>query len=147
MSDESVVENLLGSIPQGGEVKDPREGDHYDAKFSDVELAEQTNGHVVKLTFEGLRDVDGREFTYQERVTIPTSNSELFIQRIFLAIAHDLGVLPRTQKNAFYADTDEHRAVVLAAFEAVKGTSAPLNIRTDGKGFLRGRIIRSKKAA
>lgn len=143
-----VEQNLLGSIPTGEKVVDPREGDHPNATLTMAELLDQGNGAALRLTYSGLVDTTGREFMHQERVTIPTSTSEDFIHRIFLALCHDLGIVPRGQKNRILADTEGDQQVVLQAFTSVCGNTVPLRIAADDKtGYMRSRIIRSAKKA
>ena len=142
MSDE-VVEGLLGSIPRGEELIDPREGTHQNARLAAVELVEQSNGSALKVTFNGLEDAEGTSFEHQERITIATHNSDDFIKRLFLAALHDYGLVPRNQRQAVYAETDEHRAELLAAFQSKVGTNYPLRLK-ESNGYLRGRLIRQK---
>ena len=143
MSDE-VVSGLLGSIPRGEEIKDQREGDHLSARLADVELVEQSNGYAIKASFSGLADSDDNSFDYQDRVTIATHNSEDFIKRLFLSALHDFGIVPRSERQAIYAETDEHRAELLAAFKSKVGTNYPLRLKVDKNGYLRGRMLRQK---
>lgn len=143
-----VEQNLLGSIPTGEKVVDPREGDHPTATLTMAELLDQGNGAALRLTYSGLYDTTGREFQHQERVTIPTSTSEDFIHRIFLAMCHDLGIVPRANKNRILADTEGDQQTVLGAFNAVCGHVVPLRIAADNKtGYMRSRVIRAKKSA
>lgn len=142
MSDD-VFESLLGSIPRGEELIDPREGTHQGARLADAELVEQSNGMALKVTFSGLEDAEGTPFEHQERITIATHNSDDFIKRLFLASLHDFGLVPRNQRQAVYAETDEHRAELVAAFKSKVGTNYPLRLK-ESNGYLRGRLIRQK---
>ena len=148
MADDEVVKNLLGGIPTGEEIRDPREGEHPNATVGGVDTAEQGNGWVVKVTYNGLVDTDGRQFEYTERYNIPTSNSEDWVHRMFLAICHDLQIVPRSFKSRILADTEADREVVKGAFSKSIGNSVPLRITMDSKsGYLRSRVLRVKKAA
>ena len=145
MSEQTVIENLLGSIPVGEEIKDPREND-YDATLKDVEVVEQKNGHSLRLVFGDIEDANGRSFEHKENVTIPTSEHVgdlAFIQDIFLRWAQGLEVIPRTQRSAVLADTEEHRGVVLNAFKTKIGGRFPITLYFS-KGFIRGRVNRRK---
>jgi hypothetical protein len=137
-----TVENLLGTIPTGDEVKDPREND-YEATLKDASIVEQKNGHSLKLVFGNIVDTNGKDFEHNERVTIPTSESEKFIQDIFIRWAHGLEVLPRSHRNAILADSEEHRGIVLEAFKSKLGEQFPLTIYSNN-GYLRSRVSRKK---
>ena len=146
MQSESVVENLLESIPTGEAIKDPREGDYTDVLITNPELIEQGNGFALRLTYSGLADHDGRSFEYQERYTIPTSASEDFIHRIWLGLCHEAGVLPRENKSRILADSEKDRETVLHAFQQVVGNIVSLRLTQDPKsGYMRSRFIRGKK--
>jgi hypothetical protein len=146
MSDSS--ENLLGSIPTGEEIHDPREGDHQEARLTYVEVIEQSNGHALKLTYNNMVDSEGRSFEYQERYTIPTSTSEQFIQGMFLNLCHELGIIPRTQKRCPLFDDVGHRSTLEGVFNSKIGSTVPLRLKIDDKsGYMRSRILRPKKAA
>ena len=142
---EDVQANLLGSIPTGEEIRDPKEGDHPNARLADVDIVEQSNGHSLQLIYTDLVATDGRPFDQKERVSLPTSNSEDFIHRIFLALCHDLEIVPRTFKSRVFVDTEDDRERVRAAFATKLGNTIPLRIQSDKQGYLRSRIIRFKK--
>ena len=140
-----VAENLLGSIPTGEILIDPKEGDH-DARLGAVELVEQGNGHSVKLTWMDMTDSNGRPFEHQERITVPTSGSQDFIHRMFLAACHDFEVVPRNARSRILADTETDRDAIVQAFSSKIGTVYPISIKSDNKGYLRSRISRKKKS-
>ena len=143
MPDE-VANNLLDSIPTGEVVKDLREGEHYEAKLNEAELIEQSNGPAIRVTYTGCVDADGREFSYQERYTIPTSNSEDFIQRLFLAAAHAWGLVPPGDNRRILADTPEAREAILNAVRSVQGSVVPLKLTTGKTGYLQSRFLRKR---
>lgn len=147
MSDEQV-ENLLANLPSAGEVRDPREGEHVDARVQDVELTGPfSNGdYGIQVTFVGLVDTEGREFSHKAKYTIPTSNSQDFIRRIFLGATHDLCIVPRNSKSGIVADDDASRAAVLAAFQTIVGAKFPLKLSADRQGYMRERYLRQKAA-
>ena len=142
---EEVVNAFLQGVPRGEEIKDQREGDHPNARLADVELVEQSNGYAIRATFSSMEDSDGNSFDYQDRVTIATHNSEDWLKGMFLAALHDFGIVPRSERQAIYAETDEHRAELLAAFKSKVGTNYPLRLKLRD-GYLRGRILRQKGA-
>ena len=140
-----VVDNLLSSIPTGEAIKDPREGDHIGAKLTNPELVEQSNGHSLKITWGDLTDSNGRGFEYQERYTIPTSQSDEFIHRLFLSVCHEAGVLPRESKSRILADTEADRNTILQAFQQRIGETVDLRLTQDAKsGYMRSRFLRKK---
>ncbi len=144
MSDE-VTQNLLGSIPTGAEIHDPREGEHPNAQLFAAEIVEQSNGPALKLTYNNMVDSEGRDFQHQERYTIPTSASEQFIQGMFLDLVRNLGVVPRAQKKCPLFDTDADRTTLVDVLQTVIGVNVPLRLKMDDKsGYLRGRILRQK---
>lgn len=139
-----VVENLLSSIPVGEVLVDPKEGDH-EARLGAVELVEQGNGHSVKVTWMDMTDSNGRPFEHQDRITVPTSNSEDFIHRMFLSACHDLQVVPLSFRSKIYADTEADRDRIVEAFTSKIGSRYPLTIKADKNGYMRSRISRKKK--
>ena len=141
-----VADNLLSSIPTGEILIDPKEGEHESARLGAVELVEQNGGHSVKLTWMDLIDSNGRPFEHQERITVPTSNSQDFIHRMFLAACHDFEVVPRSVRSRILADTEHDRDEIVSAFSSKIGTVYPISIKSDNKGYLRSRITRKKKS-
>lgn len=141
---EQTVENLLGSIPTGEEIKDPREGDH-EATLTQPELVPFGTGHAVKVVYTNLTDADGRSFDFQVRYGLPTSESEPWQHARFLEVAQSLGIVPRSHRNAINVDSDADRATVLAAFEKIAGSSFPLRITPNKKtGYMEGRVLRKR---
>src|SRR3990167_1178529 len=145
MSD-SIVANLLGSVPRGEEIRDPREGDHPDAVLQAAELVQNKTGSwAVIATFGNVRDSDGKAFEHKERFNIPGKTSDIAVKRIFLSTLHDLEIVPRESKQAVYAETDEHREAIAQAFKEKGGTNVPLRLKPKGDGFLRASIIRTRR--
>lgn len=139
-----VVENLLSSVPTGEVLVDPKEGDYPEARLGAVELVEQGNGYSVKLTWMDLVDQQGRPFEHQDRVTIPTSDSEDFIHRMFLAACHDFEVVPRSFRSKLHADTEADRERIVEAFTSKVGGTYPIALKSDKNGYMRSRITRKK---
>lgn len=139
-----VVENLLDSIPVGAVLIDPKEGSYPDARLGAVELVEQGNGYSVKLTWMDLVDSNGRPFEQQDRITIPTSDSEDFIHRMFLAACHDLEVVPRSFRSKLHADTEADRDRIVEAFTSKVGNQYSIMLKSDKNGYMRTRITRKK---
>jgi hypothetical protein len=137
---EQTVENLLGSIPTGEEIKDSREGDHV-GKLIMPELVPFGEGKAVKVVFTDLTDADGRSFDFPLRVALPTSASEPWQHSRFLKAAQALGIVPRTQRNAINVDTEKDQETVLAAFKQVEGNSYSIVIYPNKKtGYLELRV-------
>lgn len=149
MSEDRVLENLLGSVPHGEELHDVREGEHPDAVLVDVQLVENTSDklppYALQKVYQGLTDVEGKAFELKDKVNIPESGSEDWVKRLFLADLHDMGLVPRTEKQAIFADTDEHREAVLTAYKSKIDTNYPLRVVTDKNGYIRVRVIRKKR--
>lgn len=142
-----IIENLLGSIPTGDEIKDSREGDHSNAKLTNPELVPFGEGHAVQVTFVGLTDTDGRDFQYKERYGLPTSQAEPWQHGRFLEVVQSLGLVPKNQRNAINVDTDLDRDTVLAAFKSIEGSTVPIKLKTNTKtGYLQSRILKGKKS-
>jgi len=139
-----VVENLLGSIPTGEIIKDPREGDHGDANIKAVELVEQSNGKALKITYGNLSDTNGRDFEHQERLTIPNSSSHEAVQRIFLAACHNLEIVPRSMRKTILADTDQDCETIHQAFASKVGITLNIRLRPDKDGYLKSSFLRRK---
>jgi hypothetical protein len=139
-----VLPNLLGSIPTGDIIKDPREGDHPEASLKHVELVDQANGKALKLTYGGMTDINGREFEHQERLTIPNTNSHEAVQRIFLSACHSLEIVPRSFRNTILADTDQDQQQIHDAFLSKVGTPISLRLRPDSSGYLKATILRRR---
>ena len=112
MSEETLGAMLEG-IPQGEELKDPREGEHEDAKLVEMDISPNKTGSVVPFSFierwTGMKDEKGRPFDFNEYIMIPGLETKVEIKRMFLAHCHDLGVVDKAFKRALTADTDEHR--------------------------------------
>lgn len=143
-----VTENLLSSIPVGDKVIDPREGIHENATLRAVELVSGDDWYSLKLTFGNLTDANGKEFEHQERITIPNSNSEDFIQRLFLSACHDFEIVPRSFRQRILSDTDDNRQTIVTAFESKIGGNYPLKITINNKtGYPQSRVLRPKKVA
>jgi hypothetical protein len=146
MPETNIVENLLGSIPTGEEIKDSREGDHSEATLTNSELVPFGTGHAVQVTWTNLQDVDGRAFEYKERYGLPTSQSEPWQHGRFLDVVQSLGLVPKSSRNAINVDSDDDRAAVLTAFKKVEGSTYPLKISTNKKtGYLQSRIPKGKR--
>ena len=147
---DEVLANLLGSIPRGEELHDVREGEHPDAKLVDALLVPNTSDklppYAIQKVYQGLVDVDGKAFELKDKVNIPESNSDDWVKRMFLADLHDMGIVPREQKQAIFTETDEHREAVLAAYQSKVDTNYPLRVVTDKNGYIRVRVIRKKRA-
>ena len=148
MPDTEIVENLLGSIPTGEEIKDSREGDHSEATLTNPELVPFGSGQAIQVTWTNLQDVDGRAFEYKERYGLPTSQSEPWQHGRFLDVVQSLGLVPKASRNAINVDSDEDRAAVLAAFKKIEGSVHPIKISTNKKtGYLQSRIPKQRRVA
>lgn len=142
MSDQ-VTSGLLGSIPRGETLKDPREG-QYDAPIIGNELVQNTTGsYAILAEFGPLTDSEGKDFTHKERFNIPEPHSDVQQKRMFLSSLHDLGIVDRNDKQAVYCATDDDRAALLAAFDSKRGESFPFKL-TEQNGFLRLRLFRKR---
>jgi hypothetical protein len=143
-----IVENLLGSIPTGEEIKDSREGDHADATLTLPELVPFGSGHAIQVTWTNLQDSDGRAFEYKERYGLPTSSSEPWQHSRFLDVVQSLGLVPKNKRNAINVDTEADQNAVLTAFKTIEGTVHPIKISTNKKtGYLQSRIPKPRRAA
>lgn len=137
---EQTVENLLGSIPTGDEIHDAREGDHI-GKIIMPELVPFGDGQAVKVAFTGMTDADGRGFDKEIRIGLPTSSSEPWQHARFLKAVQNLGIVPRSQRNAINVDTDADRESVLNAFKQIEGREYNLTIYPNKKtGYLELRV-------
>ena len=146
MPEANIVENLLGSIPTGDEIKDSREGDFPEAVLSNPELVPFGTGHAIQVTWTNLQDADGREFEYKERYGLPTEQSEAWQHGRFLDIVQTLGLVPKANRNAINVNGDAERESVLGAFKKVAGNTFPLRITTNKKtGYLQSRIQKGKR--
>jgi len=146
MPEQDIVENLLGSIPTGEEIKDSREGDHSEATLSNPELVPFGAGHAIQVTWTNLQDIDGRAFEYKERYGLPTAQAEPWQHARFLDVVQSLGLVPRNQRNAINVDTDADRDAVLVAFKKIEGSVHPIKISTNKKtGYLQSRIPKGKR--
>jgi hypothetical protein len=146
MPDTEIVENLLGSIPTGEEIKDSREGDHSEATLTNPELVPFGSGHAIQVTWTNLQDVDGRSFEYKERYGLPTSNAEPWQHSRFLDVVQSLGLVPKNQRKAINVDTDVDRDAVLGAFKKIEGSVHPIKISTNKKtGYLQSRIPKQRR--
>ena len=146
MPDTEIVENLLGSIPTGEEIKDSREGDHSNATLTNPELVPFGSGHAVQVTWMNLQDVDGRAFEYKERYGLPTSQAEPWQHSRFLDVVQALGLIPKANRNAINVDSDNNRAAVLAAFKKIEGSTFVIKISTNKKtGYLQSKLLRTKR--
>ena len=147
MPEVDIVENLLGSIPTGEEIKDSREGDHSEATLTNSELVPFGTAHAIQVTWTNLQDVDGRAFEYKERYPLPTSQSEPWQHARFLDVVQSLGLVPKASRNAINVDTENDRAAVLAAFKKIEGSVHPIKISTNKKtGYLQSRIPKTRRA-
>lgn len=145
MSDEGVVNGLLGSIPRGEEIRDPREGFHSDVVIGESELVQNSTGSWAIVTnYNSMTDVNGRMFELKERYNIPASDSDDVVKRIFLDVLHSLGIVDRSDRRSVHAETDEQREGVAAAFQSVQGNNVNLKIAADKSGYVHGRIVRGK---
>jgi len=148
MPDQEIVENLLGSIPTGEEIKDSREGDHSDATLTNPELVPFGTAQAIQVTWANLQDADGRAFEYKERYALPTSQSEPWQHSRFLDVVQSLGLVPKNKRNAINVDSDADRDAVLGAFKKIEGSVHPIKISTNKKtGYLQSRIPKQRKAA
>ncbi len=147
MPSADIVENLLGSIPTGEEIKDSREGEHHSAKLTNPELVPFGEGHAVQVTFTNLSDSDGRDFQYKERYALPTSQAEPWQHGRFLDVVQGLGLVPKNQRNAINVDTEQDRDTVLSAFKSIEGSTVPIKLSVNKKtGYLQSRILKGKKS-
>jgi hypothetical protein len=135
-----TVENLLGSIPTGDEIKDSREGDHT-GKLIMPELVPFGDSKAVKIVFTNLTDAVGRSFDFPIRVALPTSKSEPWQHQRFLKAVQALGVVPRNQRNAINVDTEEDQNKVLSAFQQIEGREYAITIYPNKRtGYLEARV-------
>ena len=148
MPDQEIVENLLGGIPTGDEIKDSREGDHAEATLTNPELVPFGSGHAIQVTWTNLQDVDGRSFEYKERYGLPTSSSEPWQHSRFLEVVQSLGLVPRNVRKAINVDTDQDRELVLEGFKKIAGSIHPIKISSNKKtGYLQSRVSKPRRAA
>jgi hypothetical protein len=137
---EQTVENLLGSIPTGEEIKDRREGTHV-GKLTMPELVDFGSGKAIKVVFTGMTDADGRSFDKEVRIGLPTSKSESWQHERFLKVAQALGIVPRNQRNAINVDSDNDEQTVLAAFKQIEGRDYSVVVYPNKKsGYLELRV-------
>ena len=143
--EDSVLNELLGSIPQGEVIVDAREGDHANAELQGVELVRNSTGSfAVVATFGDLVDSNGRQFNIKRRFNIPEASSETVQKGIFLGELHDLEALPRSHRTAVYAETDTHRDAILRLFKKKGGSRHNLRV-TMRDGYPAARVTRGRK--
>lgn len=143
--DEMVNNTLLKNVPIGPELREPRLGVHDNATLTAVSRTDNGRGwFALRLTFANMTDAEGHEFEFDTNITLPTSESEPIVQRMFLAALHDLGVVAKEDKRARTAETEEHREAYCAAVEAKIGTVYPVKI-TEGDIMPNLRFQRRKK--
>lgn len=144
----SLYEELLSQVSQGEVVTDPREGDHEGAQFRGAELVEAANrdgSYAAIFEYGNLVDSEGRDFIHKERVNLPMTDSHIVGKRIFLAMLHDFGIVPREHKKAILANSEAEARALVRAINTVKGISVRLRIKEDKTGFLRASLLRSKR--
>lgn len=145
---EDLFQKLLDNVTSGEELKDPRVGVHENAHLLDVELVTNNAGNPVALMRWGdMTDSDGNPFELTDRVNIPTPESNPVGHKIFLAMLHDLGLVPRTHKKAVLAADEKQAAYIVSMLQAVadKGMPWSVNISEDNQGFMRLRLRRTFK--
>ena len=147
MSDE-FLDGLLSGVGVGDEeLHDPREGD-YDAILADIRLVENSPTaqvrHAILITFYGMEDSQGRDFSFDDRVNVPTSESSDDVKRMFQASLHTFGIVPYDDRRPYFADTDEQRQAFVAAYKTRVGSKIPLKLYIDKNGWPRGRVQRKK---
>lgn len=111
----------------------PREGSH-EATLGTVEQYTSKNGfHMIKLTFPGLSDQDGKKFDHKEFVQVPSPDAEDWAFDKLTRNLRFLGVpIPRGRKIA--ASSVGFDAVYgwLKPFE---GNEYPITIVSDDNGY------------
>jgi len=146
LSEESL-DTMLEGIPQGDELKDPREGEHEDVTLSAIDISVNKEGSSVPFSFierwTGMRDEKGRPFDFSEYIQIPTAETRIEIKRMFLAHLHDLGVVDKAFKNALTAETDEHRQKLRLVLRKVVGQKFPVKV-SESNGFIHLRVRRRR---
>lgn len=147
MSDP-VLEELLSGAGRGDEeLHDPREGDH-DAVLKDVRLVQNSPGskvsHAILVTYANLTDTEGREFTFDDRANVPTSESSDDVKRMFQQSLHSIGIVPYEDRRPYFADSDEQRQAFVEAYRTKVGASVPVKIFIDKNGWPRLRLRRVK---
>lgn len=145
---EDLFQQLLDNVQQGEEIVDPRLGTHDGAHLLSVELAYNRNEDPVALMRWGdMVDTDGKDFEITDRVNIPTPTSNPTGHRIFLAMLHDFGVVPRNVHKPFLAHDAKAAETVVNVLNrlADKGLPWTVNISEDKQGFLRLRLRRPTK--
>lgn len=143
---EDLFQQLLDNVTSGEELIDPRVGVHDQAHLLDVELATtNSGGYVAKMRWGDMTDKDGNTFELTDRVNLPTPESNPVGHKIFLAMLHDLGVVPRTHKKAVLVADEKQAVFVVGMLQKVadKGLPWSVNITEDNSGFMRLRIRRS----
>lgn len=144
LNGEDLFAQLQAQVTLGEEMTDPRLGKYDDALLTTVELSHTGKGDpVVLMTWGGMTDSNGQVFELTARENIPSPESHPVSQRIFLAMLHDLGIVPRSHKKAILAADEAQAEAIVNAIKTVAEKGLPWAIQiTDDNGFLRVRLRR-----
>lgn len=141
---DEVASSLLENVPVGDELKDPREGAYKRAMLSAVEGKTYDSGaSAILMTFVGLTDQEGREFSYTHAAFFPSQDAENWQKFAFLAFLHDIGIVDRKDSKERIVETQEAKDIVVSAVKAQIGTVFSIRLAPDKGGQLRLRFLRS----
>ena len=141
---DSVASELLSQIPVGDELKNPRAGVYESAVVKEV--THNDGDDFLTIVFTGMRDQEGNDFDHYHRVSFPTSNSEEWIQRQFLALLHDLGLVEMQDKQRRLVETPEVVEATVGLSLTLVGSSYSINLTENKKGFLNLYFQRQKRS-
>ena len=147
MSNDVNIQELLDSLPTGDELHDPREGEH-EPVLSDVNVVENSEKasvpFAIELTFTGFKDVEGREFQFNDRVNVPEPDSSNVIKSMFLASLHNLGIIEFSDKRGRAAADKSQVDLYAKLFASRVGSKVPMRLYIDKSGWLRARVQRPR---
>jgi hypothetical protein len=136
--EDMTFEKMLEEAQGTERLEDPRCGKHENAVLLDNRVIINNDGGMwrLELTWGGLQDAEGQEFTHVQRIFFPRVDDPPFMKIRFMSALKALGIVPAAYKDMLYIDTEEKAALLEMKIGDLLGQEWPITISLDGRGFL-----------
>jgi hypothetical protein len=141
----NLAEQLLADIPTE-EVVNPDAGVYEDATFQGGELSvTKKGGFQIVARFEAPRKDGVGVIRHREYINLPQTESHPRVKQMGFGWYKAFGIVPEGSKNAPMANDKNIAEKIVAALNAVTGSTVAISLSEDDSGFLRARPMRAKR--
>lgn len=143
---QSLAEQLLADIPTE-EVKNPDAGVYDNATFDGGDLSVTRNGgYQIVARFTLPRSDGNGTFRHKEYINLPMSESHPRVKQMGHGWYKAFGIVPEGSKNIPLASDKETAEKIVAALNAISGSTVAISLSEDDNGFLRARPMRGRRS-